>query len=305
MHVVVGIDHLSSFPLLVNKVCEGLQLCIDRKNFLITLHYNESLTETSSGNYELAREFLSKLSISFNVTDFPFTSNNKMLYSLRTLSGVSSELFIYHTDVDEFVDIPSFRQALVEVKSGVCNAVTAEWRERLSPSGLPSPITLNHQGLREQFPYECQVSAQYMPLRTTRKVVYYKADYRLVSGQHEVWCKLPRSYSNKVRTSLLGKRYSKDCMLHIRKRLDKATPAGVIFGLLPEATVPAVYCNTTVMLYHYKFVNGVVNSLRSRATYYKYLKLSWWNQSNSLLGNYFGDFNGINISNPNYKCILS
>jgi hypothetical protein len=47
--------------------------------------------------------------------------------------------------------------------------------------------------LHEQFPLKCIVSKNFMPERTTQKVLVYRATYRLTSGQHTIWCNLPPS----------------------------------------------------------------------------------------------------------------
>ena len=123
LHVVVGVDHMSSFPLLVNKVCEGFQLCIEKKSLMISLHHNGTeLSGYSKYNYELIVDFLTSMNISYTSTLFLFTSNNKMMHSLQLLNErVNNNTYIYHTDIDEFVDMYSFRKAMDDIRNKKCN----------------------------------------------------------------------------------------------------------------------------------------------------------------------------------------
>ncbi len=72
------------------------------------------------------------------------------------------------------------QHALVELQSGKCDFIRGFWRERVSRDGSPIDIVLsNTLSLDEQFPYSCAISAQFMPLRTTWKVLVYRASYRV------------------------------------------------------------------------------------------------------------------------------
>jgi hypothetical protein len=41
LHFIAGVEHKSNFPLLVYRVCEALQWCMQPSNFYISLHYDK------------------------------------------------------------------------------------------------------------------------------------------------------------------------------------------------------------------------------------------------------------------------
>ncbi len=102
-------------------------------------------------------------------------------------------LFVYCflVDLDEIPNSEELLQAATELKSGKCDMVVGLWRERLSIDGSPIDIKLSKDvSLQQQFPYSCSVSKRFMPGRTTVKILLYRSSYRLVSGQHDVWCNI-------------------------------------------------------------------------------------------------------------------
>jgi hypothetical protein len=44
MHLVAGVEHLNSFPLLTMRLCESLQWCVAPEKYFVTLHYDGKLT---------------------------------------------------------------------------------------------------------------------------------------------------------------------------------------------------------------------------------------------------------------------
>ncbi len=99
-HFVFGAEHLSSFPMLVYRTCEGLQLCIKPKQFALVMHQarNSPKTADSQRTIKESIEFLSTLGINLALDDRLFTSNNKMMISLKSLYGVyDKNTFVYHS----------------------------------------------------------------------------------------------------------------------------------------------------------------------------------------------------------------
>ena len=115
--------------------------------------------------------------------------------------------FIYHTDLDEIPDTVHLSIALQELVSGKCDAIRALWRERATLDGKLANIDLGTQinplvgdegiysdgalGLYSQYPLRCNISANFMVPFTTRKIIVYRSNMRLTSGQHDVWCDKP------------------------------------------------------------------------------------------------------------------
>lgn len=320
-----GIDHVSSFPLLVHRVCEGFQHCIRPANIKLVMHSNSSC-EHSQRNMNVAREFLNAVGVDVTVDQGLFTSNNKMMVSLLHLSdlpippvvripaisttnassmrtgiryGNGLEGIIYHSDLDEVPEPSAFYKALEEMQRGECDAIRGQWVERVSESGQPQAVTLGDISLRKQYPYRCNISSQYMPLRTTVKVLAYRPNYRLVSGQHDVWCNFPREVAK-------GEQWDQGvaCRAHLRLRQDKSTPIYDIFKLLPKPGLPPRFCSTHVPIDHYKFVPGVMESLTARVNTYKRLNFVWWKQSNELLLLLDRGNGGINVSSSQFNCVL-
>ena len=96
-HFVFGIEHVSTYPILVNRICEGLQHCIAPKNFLITMHSKEKNVYTIP-KYNETTALLNSLGIDFHMDHRMFTSNNKMMISLDQLYGIyRKNSYIYHT----------------------------------------------------------------------------------------------------------------------------------------------------------------------------------------------------------------
>lgn len=136
-----------------------------------------------------------------------------------------------------------------------------------------------HKGLEleEQYPLRCTYSANFMPERTTKKVVVYRSNLRLASGQHEVWCNIEAA--SHVKWNRNGA-----CRAHVEKRQDKTTKDNYILRLIPEnlSTKPRM-CKTQVVIDHYKFIAGVTKHLMERMNSYRKLGLTWWKQSLEIL----------------------
>ena len=324
MHFMFGIDHTSTFPLLVHRVCEGLQHCISPSHFLVVMHSNTTTSSgTSKSEFDAASELLNIIGVTVSVEHGLFTSNNKMMISLERLReipipipipsapaaavettspltlqyGAGLNGIIYHSDLDEVPDLKLFEQALREMQLGECDAIRGYWEERLTRSGTPTSISLDMRTLDEQFPYRCNISAQFMPVRTTVKIIAYRPNYRLVSGQHDIWCNVPRQTSK-------GREWDQGiaCRAHIRGRQDKSTPMKDIFMRLPKPGLPPRICSTLVPISHYKFIPGVVQSLSTRVEIYKRLNFVWWKQSNELLQLLVRGNGSIDMSAPEFKC---
>lgn len=96
-HFVLGLEHASTYPIFVNRVCEALQHCMSPRNFLITMHSkNKNVLEIPK--YNETSNLLNILGIKFDVDHREFTSNNKMMISLDQLYGIyRKNVYIYHT----------------------------------------------------------------------------------------------------------------------------------------------------------------------------------------------------------------
>lgn len=96
-HVVVGLDHQSSFPLLVYRVCEGLQRCIHPTNFKIVVH-SLNKVQVNKPTHKMTMQFLNDVGIDVHSWVGNFTANFKMVKSLETLKGIDDEdRWIYHS----------------------------------------------------------------------------------------------------------------------------------------------------------------------------------------------------------------
>lgn len=225
MHTITGVDHKSSFPLLVYRICEALMWCIKPERFYVVLHKN-SETQTSKdmkdrfrprprveghpvdqtvSTFEESIQFLASLSImkerrNLFVWDGDFTSDKKMMRTLMLLRHLNdSQQFVYHSDLDEFPDRQRLSYALTELRSGSCDVIIGYWRDRISLSGYPTEVTLQ-QSLEGQFPISCRFSSKFMPRRTTQKMLVYRANTRATSGQHSLWCDVPIHLSGRSST---------------------------------------------------------------------------------------------------------
>lgn len=277
-HVIIGTNHPSAFPLMVFKICEVVQKCMQVDKMVIVLHSNASMARSqhvqdpqsvqkaadsgviikpamrkklkeaaalnSGGGGDIPEDtgvgggvdrskpiyqftsFLNEISVPFvEWIDDSFTANSKMLTSFRLLEELnvlSNSQLVYQLDIDEFPQREQFNAALSELASGECDAVMAEWRDRLHNDGslimpaIPteegrrnaaaaaaatdrlghtttgaaqqSPKLNNHLELHQQFPLRCRMSDKFVGGGKTTKTIVYRANYRLDGGHHEVWC---------------------------------------------------------------------------------------------------------------------
>jgi hypothetical protein len=113
-----------------------------------------------------------------------------MVHYLESLYGLHDpEKYIFHSDLDEVVDPEVLRKAMGELDRGECDAISGAWQDRLTIDGSLNRVELlGDVSLEEQFPLRCSYSVHFMPERTTKKIIVYRANYRLTSGQHDVWC---------------------------------------------------------------------------------------------------------------------
>ena len=78
----------------------------------------------------------------------------------------------------------------------------AEWRDRVSADGSLIPMKISGcsdlDSLDEQFPNSCKVSKNFIgPLWGSRKIIIYKSNLRLSTGQHKIWGDVgPDTYTN-------------------------------------------------------------------------------------------------------------
>lgn len=190
-YFMAATSHSNTFELLVYRVCRYLQTCIRHNHIFITLHHASALDEgPSSDIFRRSAEFLSILGIPHNSWPGQFTSNTKMIHYLESLYGLHDpHKYIFHSDLDEVVDPDILRKAMAEMERGECDAISGAWQDRLTLDGSLNRVELlNDVKLEEQFPLRCSYSVHFMPERTTKKIIVYRSNLRLTSGQHQVWC---------------------------------------------------------------------------------------------------------------------
>lgn len=237
-----------------------------------------------------------------------FTANTKMmryLYKFQLINN--SSRLVYHLDLDEFPVKNMLRVALQEIYDDKCDAIKGIWFDRVSSSGALQSVKISTRSLEEQFPLRCNFSVNYMPPRTTVKIIMYRANLRLASGQHVVWCdvdprnkKKARSKNSYSSTAIWD--WENACSQHINARVDKSTKASEILSLFPKYTHRVRICPTIVPIDHYKWVKGVEWYLFKRILSYKEKNLEWWKQSFNILEHIY-KYNGkICVKCPSNHC---
>ena len=98
-------DQRNSFPLLVHKICEGLQWCLSPTNFMITLHYNINDNNNNMPNAYINGVLLfTKLAIKVNKWNGKFTSNTKMINYLQLVYSFNDQSkYIYHSGMFSYL----------------------------------------------------------------------------------------------------------------------------------------------------------------------------------------------------------
>jgi hypothetical protein len=205
VHMVIGTDHPTSYALLIYRVCEALQKCIHPQNLHIILQHRQ--VEDVSISFRNCSNFLRHV-VGASYLDWwgTFTADNKMKQTYRALAGLPSTLpshvntnnapdtdatnivnaearqhrLIYQTDIDEVPDPTLFALALEEFQRGECDAIRGYWRDRITLDGSLAPIAISGQhSLEDQFPLRCEISNNVVGAGMTRKVIAYRANYRV------------------------------------------------------------------------------------------------------------------------------
>ena len=276
-YFMAATSHENTFELLVFRVCRYLQTCIRHNHLFITLHHPSVLDQSNvlSDVYRRSEEFLSALAIPHNSWPGHFTSNTKMVHYLESLNGLNDpQKYIFHSDLDEIVDPVTLREAMTELRAGECDAIAGVWQDRVTVEGDLKRVELTQGEIEEQYPLRCSYSKFFMPERTTKKVIVYRSNLRLTSGQHEIWCNI----GSDQQPGTKWKR-QESCRAHVEARADKATKSSYILRLLPNFENKPRICKSVVVIDHYKFVAGVQQHLADRMVNYKSLGLVWWKQS--------------------------
>lgn len=285
-HVVAGTDHDSSLPLLVHQVCYVVQRCIERANMVIVLHTQLLPNQTDLPEFNQkssmigCQSFLKEQGVPFEVWHDPqFTANSKMLESYRALTPYRSNArLIYQIDMDEIPHVGQLAAAMSEIESGTCDSIMASWSDRLDMNGkLKKPIISEFRNgsyvsppLQEQYPLRCRISDQFVGGGRTTKTIVYPANYRLDGGHHEIWCDVPTNLTRVIhaaknvtiyRTASQQESHRLRCIDHIRLR-NKGPIGRLILQQLPKQQARPRYCNTVVSLDHFKFTNGLLESLK-------------------------------------------
>jgi hypothetical protein len=297
LHFIAGVEHRSNFPMMVYRVCEAMHWCIPPSGFKISLHYEGSHEPKM---FKPVLNFFKSLHISPDQWTGPgasFSANNKMMRYLNKLQHFdNSSRIVYHLDLDEFPDVTKMRAAALELESGQCDAIRGYWCDRVSANGAMNSVKVSSvTTLQRQFPLRCNFSVNYMPARTTLKILAYRSHLRVVSGQHVVWCDIdPFTSKNGKRikgTEGQAWNWDKACTKHVNARVDKTSNAADILALFPRYEKRARICPTVVPVDHYKWVKGVEWYLFKRILAYKDKHLDWWKQSYNIL-EHINKFNG-------------
>ena len=97
----------------------------------------------------------------------------RYLNKMQTVSNFSR--LIYHVDLDEVPDVIQMRTAALEIERGECDAIRGYWCDRVSAQGTMNSVKLSGtNNLQDQFPLRCNFSINYMPERTTLKILAYR-----------------------------------------------------------------------------------------------------------------------------------
>mmetsp|Transcript_17800 Transcript_17800/g.17135 ORF Transcript_17800/g.17135 Transcript_17800/m.17135 type:complete len:445 (-) Transcript_17800:46-1380(-) len=292
-----------------------------------TVYDRENVDHGNKSIFQISTFFLEALGINHvSLWEGEFSSEKKMMRYLNLVKHLnSSRSIIYHSDVDEFPDSNLLTKALLELKNGSCDAIIGRWRDRISASGYPTDVLItpsiqnddkkrNRQptsfrtdtkatdakatlfSLKSQFPMRCHFSSNFMPERTTKKVLVYRSNLRVSSGQHSVWCDISTGVNKTKKTNetmsskdlnmkdnIKAWNYKEACSKHVSRRADKSTRTEDILDLLPPQTSRPRICRTQVLIDHYKWVTGVELHLFKRAVSYKKQGLDWWRQSYAIL----------------------
>lgn len=309
VHFIAGVDHRSNFALLVFRMCEGLQWCIPPETgFKISLHW-EGRDEPKL--FKQSLQFLRSLQVTpdeWTGQEALFSANSKMMRYLSNFVDVNDQSrLVYHLDLDEFPDSSAMSGAVKEIENGECDAIRGYWRDRVSRTGELNQILISSQKpLTEQFPMRCNFSTTYVPARTTIKIIAYRSNLRVVSGQHALWCDIDpfvgRTGKRLPGTEDLDWDWERACTKHVNARVDKTSRASDILASFPRYTHRPRVCKTLVPIDHYKWVRGVEWYLFKRILAYKEKKLEWWRQSYGIL-EHINKYGGICVHCPASACI--
>ena len=310
-HFIAGVEHRSNFPMMIFRVCEALHWCIPpQTGFKISLHY-EGHEEPKM--FKPTLNFFRALHVSPDQWTGPgasFSANNKMMRYLNKMQQINNRSrIIYHLDLDEFPDLTKMKTAVRELESGQCDAIRGYWCDRVSANGAMNAIKVSSlYNLQRQYPLRCNFSINYMPARTTFKILAYRSHLRVVSGQHVVWCDID-PFVSKVGKRRRGTEepllwdWDKACTKHVNARVDKTSKAADILALFPRYEKRARICPTIVPIDHYKWVKGIEWYLFKRILAYKDKHLEWWKQSFNIL-EHLNKHNGkICVKCPTNRCV--
>lgn len=287
------------FDFMVYRICEAFQKCILRENFKITLHSKEKEFKSGLNNYLKSIMFLKELRVPYTEWTGSFDPSAKMRHSFTEFKGITSrDSIVYHTDLDEIPDSRSFGRALEELDRGECDAILGFWRDRVEENGKLNKVDISSssKSLHEQFPLRCHISENFVGGGMTKKTLAYRANLRVDGGQHQVWCsklgkkelkdnldmykmhlEKSKGYSPHEEEFYRGK-YEQTCIDHIEDR-SKEDLKDYIMSHLPYNTITPRYCKTSVLIDHFKFIDGLRKYLYDRMKTYKQKKLTWWRDS--------------------------
>jgi hypothetical protein len=220
--------------------------------------------------------------------------------------------YILHCDLDEFPQRETFQRAWEELHSpaNTCDAVVAQWADRIADGGRLTKVKASSTSgsVEEQFPLRCELSNQFVGGARTSKALIYRAPFRVDGGQHEVWCDRDGFTQQEKRAMIQeGVTDYKDagpdkpwnrvraCNRHIEARR-KTRDRRVIMKHLVHVPYRPRYCKHEVQMDHYKWFDGILAYLVTRATDYRKKGLHWWLDSRDLL---------MNIQNHNGKICVN
>jgi len=304
MHAVVGTDHPSAFALLVYRVCDLFQLCIEATNIRIVVHSRSNEQTEGAVSVDEFFRFLSLVNVTHRAWSGEFSADAKMKQSFLTLEGLHSHSqVVLQMDVDEEPEPKRLLEALKEMDRNECDAVRAVWRDRIALNGNLSQVRLETQvPLRQQFPLVCDVSGRVVSRGMTYKTIAFRADSRLDGGQHDVWCdRSGRESDPEPEDMSIPWNKTLACVQHTHDRA-KSKLLPLVLANVANLKQRPRYCHTIVPLFHYKFVAGVKRYLEKRMHSYRKQGLHWWRDSKRFLEHLQKHENRVCVECKETKC---
>ena len=165
-HMTLSGTHIEAPPLLAQRICSVVQLCIPILHILFVVQHPVSpLVINEQNHLKQTLTILKEAKISdtqYMIWEGLFDANDKMKKAYAQLVNITSnDDYIYHTDLDEFPDTSSLLLALQELFDNKCDAIRGHWSDRLTFTGAMNKMKPS-EDIRVQFPLRCHMSEQFV-----------------------------------------------------------------------------------------------------------------------------------------------